>query len=176
LFIDAVILEVLTTVKDEAGQFEGLKGKVKRPLTESTVELKDLRLGVETEISYIYPTKEKNGATVNKKVTGRMDYNVWYGQYREAETNLIVVEAKQKSGLNNGRYQAAAYMGKSMAEIRRAYMLDTHQLLALIQRARHQVGRANIPIYGVATDSVDWIFIRMDGQGHVSRSPLVNCE
>ncbi|KAJ0416358.1 hypothetical protein BJY00DRAFT_304238 [Aspergillus carlsbadensis] len=149
LFIDAVLLEVLTTIKDEGGQFEGAKGKGKRPSTEGTVDLKDLRLGVETDISYIYPTKEKDGRTVHRRVTGRMDYNVWYGQHREAETNLVVVEAKQRTCAMAGRFQAAAYM-------------------ALIQRARHEAGRATIPIYGVATDSVDWIFIRMDGQGNVT--------
>jgi hypothetical protein len=125
-------------------------------------------MGVETEISYILPTNQPEG-TVIKKVTGRMDYNVWYGQPREAETNLLVVEAKQRSGLLGGRYQAMTYMGKSIGDIR-ANIVDTYKLLALIQRARFEAGRARIPIYGIATDSELWDFIRMDGQGNVRRS------
>jgi hypothetical protein len=168
LFIDAVLLDVLNAIKEEAGQHEGIKGKGKRPSTESTLNLKDIYMGVETEISYILPTNQPEG-TVIKKVTGRMDYNVWYGQPREAETNLLVVEAKQRSGLLGGRYQAMTYMGKSIGDIR-ANIVDTYKLLALIQRARFEAGRARIPIYGIATDSELWDFIRMDGQGNVRRS------
>ncbi|KAL3451565.1 hypothetical protein BJX65DRAFT_268113 [Aspergillus insuetus] len=147
LFIDAVLLEVLTSVKEQAGQYEDTKGKKKRPSTDSTMSLKDIQMAVETDITYIFPTRQRRGV-VDVKITGRMDYTMWYGQPREAETNLLVVEAKQSLGLNGGRYQAIAYM-------------------ALIQHARAKAGRASIPIYGIATDSEDWDFIRMDGTGNV---------
>ncbi|KAL2868342.1 uncharacterized protein BJX67DRAFT_54710 [Aspergillus lucknowensis] len=147
LVIDAVFLDILTSIKIGTGQLESGKGKGKRPSTDTITSLKNLQMAVETEISYIFPT-HKEGSIVNKLISGRMDYNLWYGQPNEAETNLLVVEAKHKNTLSAGRYQAISYM-------------------ALIQHARFKAGRAKIPIYGIATDSEDWDFIRMDATGNV---------
>jgi hypothetical protein len=58
---------------------KGHRSKGKRPSTDSTMSLKDTYMGVQTKISYILPTNQEV-STVNKKITGRMDYNVWYGQ------------------------------------------------------------------------------------------------
>ncbi|KAL2866529.1 uncharacterized protein BJX67DRAFT_381764 [Aspergillus lucknowensis] len=153
LFIDTVLLDVdvLNTIKDKAGQYE---------------------MGSEAGISYILPTDQLDSLVI-MKVTGRMDYNVWYGQPSEAETNLLVVKAKQKSGLLGGRYQVITYMGKSIAEIRGIlYIVDTSKLLALIQRARLEAGHIRIPIYGIATDSDIWDFMHIDLHGNVHTMQL----
>ncbi|CEN61105.1 hypothetical protein ASPCAL07770 [Aspergillus calidoustus] len=149
LIIDAVFLDVLKSLKDEAGQYEGNKGKGngKRPSRERTLSLEDIRMDVGGDISCIFPTSQE-GSIVNKRISGRMDYNMCYGQSKRAECNLLVVEARQKLDLNAGLYQAIAYM-------------------ALIQHARSNAGYTDIPIYGIATDSVDWNFIRMDGNNKV---------
>ncbi|KAL3457305.1 hypothetical protein BJX64DRAFT_295970 [Aspergillus heterothallicus] len=148
LTIDAIMLDILTSIKAEAGQSHIGKGKGKRPSTESFTSVKSLKMAVETDIAYIFPTNNE-GAIIDKRISGRMDYNIWYGQPREAETNLLVVEAKHKNTLAAGRYQAISYM-------------------ALIQHARYKAGRQKIPIYGISTDSEDWDFIRMDATGNVA--------
>jgi hypothetical protein len=66
--------------------------------------MKDNKIGVETEITHVLPNMPED-RRMDMKVSGRMDYNVWYGRPREAETNLMVVEAKQKQKL--GFYQVA---------------------------------------------------------------------
>jgi hypothetical protein len=119
LIIDAVFLDVLKSLKDEAGQYEGTKGKGngKRPSRERTLSLKDIRMDVGGEISCIFPTSQEGGI-VNKRISGRMDYNMCYGQSKRAECkecDLLVVEARQKLDLNAGLYQAIAYMGKLIA-------------------------------------------------------------
>ncbi|KAL2847359.1 hypothetical protein BJX68DRAFT_268226 [Aspergillus pseudodeflectus] len=149
LIIDAVFLDVLKSLKDESGQYEGSKGKGngKRPSRERTLSLKDIRMDVGENISCIFPTSQEDGI-LHKRISGRMDYNMCYGQSKRAECNLLVVEARQKLDLNAGLYQAIAYV-------------------ALIQHTRSNAGYTDIPIYGIATDSVDWDFIRMDGKNKV---------
>ncbi|KAL3475728.1 hypothetical protein BJX99DRAFT_259165 [Aspergillus californicus] len=148
MVIDAVLLDVMTSIKIDAGQYEEEKGKGKTASTDSTLSVKNLQMALETDISYIMPTHQRSGGVINKLISGRMDYNLWYGQPSEAETNLLVVEAKNKNSFAAGRYQAIAYM-------------------TLIQHARHTSNRAKIPIYGIATDSDEWDFIRMDATGNV---------
>ncbi|KAL4778346.1 hypothetical protein BJX76DRAFT_352681 [Aspergillus varians] len=151
LAIDAVFLDILASIKIEFGQYEEVKGNGKRPSTESTLSRKRLQMALETNISYIFPTHDPEEGVVEKLIRGRMDYTLWYGNPKEAETNLLVVEAKHRSSLAAGRYQAISYMAKS----------------PLIQHARHKAGRAKTLIYGISTDSQDWDFIRMDASGNV---------
>ena len=40
-------------------------------------------------------------------------------------------------------------------------------VLAILHKARKQAGRTNWPIYGIATDSWDWHFLRLDPNGVV---------
>lgn len=146
IVVDAVFLDILASVKKEI------------PLSR-----KSLHMVLETNISYIFPIQEEKGV-VEKLIAGRMDYTLWYGNPKEAETNLVVVEAKQSSALSKGRYQAISYMGKQLPESAR---ICSSTISALIQHARKKAGRAKTPIYGVATDTEDWDFIRMDASGNV---------
>ncbi|KAL3486768.1 hypothetical protein BJX62DRAFT_241642 [Aspergillus germanicus] len=153
LIIDAIFLDVLTSMKDEAGQYEAnkginLEGGGIAGSTESTVSAKDIRMSDETDISSIFPTSQANG-TVDKRISGRIDYNICHRQPLDgAEKTLLVVEAREKVDVIVGRYQAIAYM-------------------ALIQHARSKAGAAKGPIYGIATDSGDWDFVRIDAEGNV---------
>lgn len=165
LTVDAILLDILSSIKMELEQYEGGKGKRKRTSTEAPLGHKNLRMALETHIFYIFPTHGEKGV-VDRLISGRMDYNLWYGNPREAETNLLVVEAKSRSAHAAGRYQAISYTGKQLTES--ASILNANQLIpALIQHARHKAGRAKTPIYGVATDSHNWDFIRMDASGSV---------
>jgi hypothetical protein len=76
----------------------------------------------------------------------------------------VVVETKQSSTLSEGRYQAISHMGKQLPE---SVSICSSTISALIQHARNKAGRAKTPIYGVATDTEDWDFIRMDASGNV---------
>ncbi|KAL2865899.1 uncharacterized protein BJX67DRAFT_382283 [Aspergillus lucknowensis] len=77
-----------------------------------------------------------------------MDYTLWHGKRNEAETNVMVVVAKTTGGVQAGRYQAISYM-------------------ALIRDTRTKAGWLDIPVYGIATGTRDWGFIRMDANGVV---------
>lgn len=43
---------------------------------------------------------------------GYVDYGLWYGEQGQAETNLIVVEAKRRLHASSGETQLLGYMGK----------------------------------------------------------------
>lgn len=47
----------------------------------------------------------------NYRLQGRADYALWYGRRRDIDTNLIIWEARGKSG-TNGECQLLLYMGK----------------------------------------------------------------
>ena len=53
-----------------------------------------------------------------KKLSGRPDYALWYGQQQDLETNLVIVEAKAPEEMGKGQKQVLAYMGKSEASHR----------------------------------------------------------
>jgi hypothetical protein len=48
----------------------------------------------------------------DRMLNGYPDYCLWYGQSREAETNLVIAEAKSKSNADSGETQLLTYMGK----------------------------------------------------------------
>ncbi|KAL3455953.1 hypothetical protein BJX64DRAFT_294562 [Aspergillus heterothallicus] len=117
LFVDAILLEVITSVKKQAGQYEDTKGKGKRPSTDSTMSLKDIHMAVETDITYIFQPGSERVSLTSRSLAA------WI--------------------------TPCAYM-------------------ALMQHARAKTGRtSSIPLYGIATDSEDWDFIRMDETGNV---------
>ncbi|KAL4914884.1 hypothetical protein BDW62DRAFT_204104 [Aspergillus aurantiobrunneus] len=66
----------------------------------------------------------------------------------EAETNMVIVEAKKYGSGSLRRDQAIAYMG-------------------MLHHGRKNAGRPNTAIYGIATDSYDWTFIRLSPEGNL---------
>lgn len=109
LTIDAVLSDILANIKRvEYDQNGDEKQPGKRASSETTTSRKSLQMSLETSITYVYDTSEGQ-----KQVNGRMDYTLWYGQRNEAETNLMVVEAKTVGGVQAGIYQAITYMGES---------------------------------------------------------------
>jgi hypothetical protein len=109
LIIDAVLLDTLANIKRvEYDQNGDEKQPGKRASSETTTSRKSLQMSLETSVTYVYNTSEGE-----KQVNGRMDYTLWFGKRNEAETNLMVVEAKTVGGVQAGRYQAISYMGES---------------------------------------------------------------
>ncbi|KAL4891747.1 hypothetical protein BDV59DRAFT_203339 [Aspergillus ambiguus] len=85
-----------------------------------------------------------------KVISGKTDYSLWYNAPEEMECNLLVVEAKRKGESSSGVFQVLAYM-------------------AMLHNARKEVGRKDVSIYGIATDSFTWSFLYLDNQGRWSR-------
>ncbi|KAL3475831.1 hypothetical protein BJX99DRAFT_259086 [Aspergillus californicus] len=141
--LDAIFLVTLAAKKREISATQG-----KRDSTQSIALCKSLHWQFEMPIKlpWVYQ-KELH------LISGRMDYSLWYGKPREAETNMLVVEAKRLNGVMGGAPQAATYM-------------------AMIAQARRRARRANTDIYGISTDSYEWQFIRLDTKGQVSRLTL----
>ncbi|KAL2861899.1 hypothetical protein BJX68DRAFT_260699 [Aspergillus pseudodeflectus] len=73
-----------------------------------------------------------------------------WGSRANVETNLVVVQAKEFYHASSCVPQAITYM-------------------AILYHARKQAGRFNSPIYGLATDSWNWYFLRLDPDGVVSK-------
>jgi hypothetical protein len=172
LKIDAVILEILATIKRlERGQWGTEKSPGKRMSSETIVDGKSLQMALETPISYPMTLRFDDGPR-RVEVRGRMDYCLWYGRPSEAETNLMVVEAKTLGKAGEGEYQALCYMCKSTV-VRwyclAAVILMGSMMLAMIQDARRKAKRTLTPVWGIATDSKVWEFLRMDTNGKVSR-------
>ncbi|OJJ63451.1 hypothetical protein ASPSYDRAFT_234953 [Aspergillus sydowii CBS 593.65] len=107
---------------------------------EPTPQYKSLRWALERTLNFNWKIKEKM-----TKIQGRVDFALWYGSREDVETNMVVVEAKRLDEADLGVPQAIIYM------------------------ARKQAGRTNWPIYGIATDSWDWHFLRLDPNGVVSK-------
>ncbi|PYH66996.1 uncharacterized protein BO88DRAFT_427590 [Aspergillus vadensis CBS 113365] len=80
-------------------------------------------------------------------VTGRTDYSLWYGEPGQMEANLVVCKAKRKGVI--GMEQTLIYM-------------------AMLHQARRAAGRHDTAIYGVATDSNIWEFIRLGNDSKYS--------
>ncbi|CAG7963634.1 unnamed protein product [Penicillium nalgiovense] len=79
-------------------------------------------------------------------LSGIVDYSLWYGMPDDHAANMVMVNMVTMDLLKFGVYQCLAYM-------------------AIIHETRKQ---ANIPdpsVYGVATDSPEWVFIRIRPNG-----------
>lgn len=46
------------------------------------------------------------------KLNAKADFTLWYGSFKELESNLVIVEAKAKGKASEGDQQCHAYMGK----------------------------------------------------------------
>ncbi|KAL2851633.1 hypothetical protein BJY01DRAFT_244966 [Aspergillus pseudoustus] len=142
--LNVILLTTLAVKKrEEFGQYGREKQPNKRTSTDTADSYKSLHWALETHVSYNVTYKNKTTL-----VRGRMDYALWYGNRDEAETNMVVVEAKRKGSYGEGLHQALAYIG-------------------IIRSARKEAGRKNTTIWGIATDSWSWTFIRVDPHGQV---------
>ncbi|KAL4783775.1 hypothetical protein BJX76DRAFT_357679 [Aspergillus varians] len=143
--IDAIVLTTLAAKKrEELGQHGGGKGSGKRTSTQSTKSYKSIHWGLERTLKLPWVVDGKKCL-----LTGKMDYALWYGRKEEAETNMVIVEAKRYGSHAVGRDQVIAYM-------------------AMLHHGRKKASRTNTAIYGIASDSYDWTFIRLSPQGTLS--------
>ncbi|KAG0159287.1 hypothetical protein PDIDSM_6809 [Penicillium digitatum] len=77
---------------------------------------------------------------------GIVDYSLWYGTPDEHATNLAIVEAERPDLLKSGMLRCLAYM-------------------AMIHETRKRAKIPDTSVYGIATDSFKWAFIRIRPNG-----------
>ncbi|KAL4782579.1 hypothetical protein BJX76DRAFT_358841 [Aspergillus varians] len=143
--LNSIVVAILAAKRrEEYGHHGAGKGSNKRTSTESLTQYKSLRWALERPLTFKWKIKGKM-----TEIQGCMDFALWYGSRENVETNMVVVEAKRLHNASLGVPQAIIYM-------------------AILHNARKQAGRTNSPIYGIATDSWDWNFLRLDPNGVVS--------
>ncbi|KAL4908447.1 hypothetical protein BDW74DRAFT_175129 [Aspergillus multicolor] len=140
--VDTILVSILAERKRQ----DTTHGHGNRISTSSTSSFKSLHWQYETLLRM--PWKLLDGKTYN--LGGRLDYSLLYGRCEEAETNVVMVEAKTFGESSGGEHQALSYM-------------------AMLHHARKKAGRSVVPIYGISTDSYLWTFIRLDSNRKVLR-------
>ncbi|KAL3452135.1 hypothetical protein BJX65DRAFT_303847 [Aspergillus insuetus] len=80
-----------------------------------------------------------------RNLNGFMDYTLWWGHRDDLETNIVVVEAKARGGARWGMKQA---------------LVST----AMIHSTRKKFGKKNCRVFGIGTDSFDFIFLAIDSE------------
>ncbi|KKZ68314.1 hypothetical protein EMCG_05989 [[Emmonsia] crescens] len=105
-------------------------------------------LQFETKLSF---PVEVHGQT--KLLVGKADYALWYNTEEDMGTNLLVVEAKKKFFAYSAIPQLIAYMG-------------------IVHQQRKLAGRRNAVVYGIASDSYEFRFLRLDNNSKLSKSPV----
>ncbi|KAJ0421234.1 hypothetical protein BJY00DRAFT_312147 [Aspergillus carlsbadensis] len=144
--------EPLLRVKVETVLFVLLAFIKKRDYSTDSVGPSD-SLHWQLDVPFTYmPVLDKR---VSKTITpsGDIGHVLFYGSPEKVETNLIVVITKCPN-VGWGKYQAKAH-------------------IALLQRARERAGRPDTPIYGFVTDTIDYVFIRIDPQGKMSTHTIL---
>ncbi|KAE8331325.1 hypothetical protein BDV39DRAFT_200977 [Aspergillus sergii] len=145
--VDAILLTTLARKKrQEFGQYGQDKDKGKRASVASVESFKSLHWQFERQMKLQRPYRNKTYI-----INGKTDYSLWYGDARRPESNLVIVETKQRGV--DGKYQCMTYMG-------------------ILYHIRKQAGRQNTDIYGIGTDSFEWTFIQLNREGKISTHSL----
>ncbi|EGE06898.1 hypothetical protein TEQG_05951 [Trichophyton equinum CBS 127.97] len=92
-----------------------------------------------------------------KMLVGKADYTLWYNAQETMGTNLIVLEAKRKHYAGTAVPQLIAYMG-------------------IVHRQRKLAGKTNAVVYGIASDSSEFRFWRIDNDSELRKSHVYDWE
>ncbi|KAJ5398940.1 hypothetical protein N7465_009429 [Penicillium sp. CMV-2018d] len=132
--INVVILTILAKMKRE------FPVKPRTPVASPT-SLKSVHLQFDRETEFIWKSDNRR-----VRLSGIVDYSLWYGMSDDYSTNMVIVEAKQPELIKRGVFQCLAYMAMIHETRKRAKIIDTS-------------------VYGIATDSFEWVFIRIRPNG-----------
>ncbi|CAI7596580.1 unnamed protein product [Penicillium discolor] len=132
--INVIILTTLAKMKRE------FPAKPRTPVA-SPASLKSIHLQFDREIEFIWKSDNRQ-----VRLSGLVDYSLWYGMSDDYSTNMVMVEARQPDLIKRGVLQCLAYMAMIHETRRRAKIIDTS-------------------VYGIATDSFEWVFIRIRPNG-----------
>ncbi|KGO44261.1 hypothetical protein PEX2_035940 [Penicillium expansum] len=80
------------------------------------------------------------------RLSGIINYSLWYGMPDEHATNMAMIEAERPDLLKGGMLRCLAYM-------------------AMIHETRKRAKIPDTSVCGIATDSFEWVFIRIRPNG-----------
>ncbi|RAK81777.1 uncharacterized protein BO72DRAFT_492006 [Aspergillus fijiensis CBS 313.89] len=106
--------------------------RYRRPL--APIGARRMRLGFETPLSTIF--KEAPRVVIS----GQSDYSIFYDEHDDVAKQVIIIEAKKLGSGQAGLPQLLGYLGS-------------------VQFSRRSDGRAKAPLFGVLTDSEEFVFI-----------------
>lgn len=98
--INVIILTTLAKMKRE------FPAKLRTPVA-SPASLKSIHLQFDREIEFIWRSDNRQ-----VRLSGLVDYSLWYGMSDDYSTNTVMVEARQPDLIKRGVLQCLAYMGK----------------------------------------------------------------
>lgn len=98
--INVIILTTLAKMKRE------FPAKPRTPVA-SPASLKSIHLQFNRETEFIWQSDNRR-----VRLSGIVDYSLWYGMSDDYSTNMVMVEAKQPDLIKRGVLQCLAYMGK----------------------------------------------------------------
>lgn len=98
--INVIILTTLAKMKRE------FPTKPRTPVA-SPASLKSIHLQFDREIDFIWKSDNRR-----VRLSGIVDYSLWYGMSDDHSTNMVMIEARQPDLIKRGVLQCLAYMGK----------------------------------------------------------------
>ncbi|KAJ5384635.1 hypothetical protein N7517_002546 [Penicillium concentricum] len=138
--INVIILTTMAKMKREfVAQLH--TSTVSASSTVSSALLKSIHLKFERQIKFDW--KSDNRLV---KLSGIVDYSLSYGLPNKYGTNVAIIEAERPHFLKRGMLHCLAYM-------------------AMIHEKRKQSKVRDKSVYGIATDSYEWVFIRIRPNG-----------
>ncbi|CAG8888163.1 unnamed protein product [Penicillium egyptiacum] len=135
--IDVVILTVLAKVKRE------FAAKPRSSIASASASLESVHLQAAREMKFVWKSGRQR-----VRLSGIVDYSLWYGMPNDNPTNMVMVKMVTRDLLHFGVYQCLAYM-------------------AIIHETRKQAKIPDTSVYGITTDSFEWIFLSIRPNGEV---------
>ncbi|KAJ5236579.1 hypothetical protein N7489_006670 [Penicillium chrysogenum] len=136
--IDVIILTVLAKMKREFAA-KPLSSIASASSIASTSH-ESVHLRVAREMKFVWKSGKQQ-----VRLSGIVDYSLWYGK-RNDHANMVMVKMVAMDLLKFGVHQCLAYM-------------------AIIHETKKQASIPGTSVYGVATDSSEWVFIRIRPNG-----------
>lgn len=100
-------------------------------------------------------------------LSGHPSYAMWNGDEDEAASNVILVRGRMRGEPEECIAEVLGYMGRCTTAGDVFFFLFTDPVQGFIYHHRRNANKANHPLYGVATDSRTFHFIRLDNDSTV---------
>lgn len=108
------------------------------------------------------PVRYKDQAV---KLSGYPSYALWYGNEDEAALNVIVAQNTRFKRHDKGIPEVLGYMGEYNVPLMKCSLTDLVE--GFVHHHRKNANKLNSPVYGVATDSKTFHFVRLDNDSTV---------
>jgi hypothetical protein len=101
------------------------------------------------------------------KLSGYPSYALWYGEEDEAASNVIVTQSKRLKRSDKEIAEVLGYMGDYIVLLLVLYFSLANLVEGFVNHHRKNANKAIFPVYGVATDSRTFHFVRLDNDSTV---------